>query len=160
MNQSVRRVVVVAGVGAGVIAVRRLTGRQAGNGAATQATDRWHAVTVNLPPEEAAPGGRLPEPLAKLGDAVEVQVRPAPGGRGTELLARLRQGAPSGPAGAAARAAGRDPRQELRAALRQSKQLLETGEVLSPDTEPSTRRTLRGLPLELATRRARGEGRL
>jgi hypothetical protein len=152
--------VVVAGVGAGVIVARRIVSRQAGNGAAGQVPDRWHTVTVNRPPEEVAPEGRLPEPLATLGDAVEVRLRPAPGGRGTELAARLRQNVPAGPAEALARAAGSDPRQDLRAALRQSKQLLETGEVLTPDEQPTARRTLRNLPLELATRRARGEGRL
>jgi hypothetical protein len=159
MNTMLRRTVVVAGVGAGVVVVRRLTARQPGNGA-RQTRDRWHTVTVNRPPGEVAPDGRLPEPLAALGDAVEVQLRPAPGGRGTELAVRLREGAPSGPAGALARVSGSDPRQQVRAALRQSRQLLETGEVLSPDTPPTTRRTLRNLPLELATRRARGEGRL
>jgi hypothetical protein len=107
-----------------------------------------------------APEGRLPEPLAGLGDAVEVRLRPAPGGRGTELAARLRDGAPAGPGAAVARIAGKDPRQEVRAALRQSRQLLETGEVLTPDEQPTARRTLHSLPLELATRRARGEGRL
>ena len=150
----------MAGVGAGVIVARRIVSRQAGNGAAGKVPDRWHSVTVNRPPEEVAPEGRLPEPLATLGDAVEVRLRPAPGGRGTELAARLRDGALAGAAGAVARVAGSDPRQEVRAALRQSKQLLETGEVLSPDEPSTTRRTLRSLPLELATRRARGEGRL
>jgi hypothetical protein len=157
MNRTVRRVVVLAGVSAGVIAARRIATRQAGNGAAP---DRWHTVTVNRPPEEVAPEGRLPDPLAGLGDAVEVRLRPAPGGRGTELSARLRQNIPTGAAEAVAWAAGSDPRQDLRAALRHSKQLLETGEVLHPDEPPTTRRTLRSLPLELATRRARGEGRL
>jgi hypothetical protein len=151
---------VVAGMGAGVIVVRRIVSRQAGNGAGGQAPDRWHSVTVNRPPEEVAPEGRLPEPLATLGDAVEVRLRPAPGGRGTELAARLRQDVPAGATGAAARAAGSDPRQQVRSALRQSRQLLETGEVLRADEPPTTRRTLRGLPLELATRRAGGEGRL
>jgi hypothetical protein len=160
MNRTVSRVVVLAGVGAGVLVVRRMTTRQVGDGAARVARDRWHSVTVNRPPEEVAPEGRLPEPLAGLGDAVEVRLRPAPGGRGTEMAARLRDGAPAGPSGAVARIAGKDPRQEVRAALRQSKQLLETGEVLTPDEPPTTRRTLRSLPLELATRRARGEGRL
>ncbi|HEV2872578.1 MAG TPA: hypothetical protein VG409_14315, partial [Actinomycetota bacterium] len=61
---------------------------------------------------------------------------------------------------AVARAAGSDPRQRLRAALRQARQLCETGEVLQADRPPTARRTLRGLPLELATRRAQGEGRL
>jgi hypothetical protein len=151
---------VVAGMGAGVIVVRRIVSRQAGNGAGGQAPDRWHSVTVNRPPEEVAPEGRLPEPLATLGDAVEVRLRPAPGGRGTELAVRLRDGAPSGAAEAVARAAGGDPRQQVRSALRQSRQLLETGEVLRADEPPTTRRTLRSLPLELATRRAGGEGRL
>ena len=89
-----------------------------------------------------------------------VQVRSAPGDRGTEVAARQRGSVPAGPGGAVARASGDDPRQRLRAALRQSKQLLETGEVLKPDEPPTTRRTLRSLPLELGTRRAGGEGRL
>jgi hypothetical protein len=160
MNRTVRRIVVLAGVSAGAIAARRIATRQAGNGAAPQVPDRWHTVTVNRPPEEVASEGRLPEPLAGLGDAVEVRVRLAPGGRGSELAARLFGAAPAGVAEAVARAAGSDPRQDLRAALRQSKQLLETGEVLSPDEPSTTRRTLRSLPLELATRRAGGEGRL
>jgi hypothetical protein len=159
MNRTVGRVVVVAGVGAGVVAVRRIASRQFGNGA-RDSQDRWHTVTVNRPPDQVAPDGRLPDPLAELGDAVEVQLRPAPGDRGTELAARLRGAVPSGLGGVAARAAGNDPRQDLRAALRQSKQLLETGEVLRPDEPPTTRRTLRNLPLELATRHAGGEGRL
>jgi hypothetical protein len=160
MNRTVSRVVVLAGVSAGVLAVRRLTVRQFDNGHAREARDRWHTVTVNRPPEEVAPDGRLPEPLAGLGDAAEVQIRPAPGGRGTEVAARLRGEVPSGAGAAAARIAGSDRRQDLRAALRQAKQLLETGEVLSPDKPPTARRTLRNLPLELATRRAGGEGRL
>jgi uncharacterized membrane protein len=159
MNRTFSRVVVVAGAGAGLIAVSRIATRQLGNGAREPA-DRWHAVTINRPPEQVAPDGRPPAPLEALGDSIEVWVRPAPGGRGTELAARLRQGAPSGPGSVAARGQGNDPRQDLRAALRQAKQLAETGEVLRPDEPPTTRRTLRNLPLELATRRARGEGRL
>jgi hypothetical protein len=160
MNRTVRRVVVLAGVGGGVVAVRRIASRRPGNGRANGGDDRWHSVTVNRPPEEVAPEGRLPEPLAGLGDLVEVRLRPAPGGRGTELAARLRDGAPAGAAAAVARVAGSDPRQQVRSALRQSKQLAETGEVLRPDEPPTTRRTLRSLPLELAMRRAGGEGRL
>jgi hypothetical protein len=158
MNRTFGRVVVVAGVGAGVVAVRRMAGRL-GNGA-RQPQDRWHTVTVNRPSEEVAPDGRLPDPLAELGDTIEVRIRPAPGDRGTELAARLRAAAPSGLSAVAARATGNDPRQDLRAALRHAKQLAETGEVLRPDEPPSTRRTLRNLPLQLATRRAGGEGRL
>src|SRR5215208_5245471 len=100
MNRTVSRVVMLAGVGAGVLVARRMTTRQVGDGAARIAPDRWHTVTVNRPPEEVAPEGRLPEPLAGLSDAVEVRFRPAPGGRGTELAARLRDDAPAGPGGA------------------------------------------------------------
>jgi hypothetical protein len=63
--------VVLAGVCAGVIAGRRIATRHAGNGAAGQVPDRWHTVTVNRPPEDVAPEGRLPEPLAALDDTVE-----------------------------------------------------------------------------------------
>jgi uncharacterized membrane protein len=159
MNRTVSRVVVLAGVGAGVVVVRRMTGRRFDNGGPREAQDRWHTVTVNRPPEEVATDGRLPGPLAELSDAVEVQIRPAPGGRGTEVAARLRSGAaPSGLGGIAARAAGNDPRQQVWSALWQSRQLLETGEVLRADEQPTARRTLRNLPLDLATRRAGGEG--
>jgi hypothetical protein len=162
MNRTVSGVVVLAGVGAGVIAVRRMrSARPFGDGAVDRPGPRWHVVTINHPPEVVAPDGRIPRPVAQLGDAVEVKVRPAPGDRGTELAVRLRHHSePSGVWSATARITGKDPRQAVRAALRQAKQLLETGEVLSADQPPTTRRTLRNLPLELATRRAGGEGRL
>jgi hypothetical protein len=157
MNRVTRGAVVLVGTSAGVAAVRRIRSvRRSANGALA----RWHVVTVNRPPGEVAPDGRLPDPLAELGDLVEVQVRPAPGDRGTELAARLRRPEPTGVRSAAARVSGNDPRQELRTALRHAKQLCETGEVLKADTPPTARRTLRNLPLELATRRAGGEGRL
>jgi hypothetical protein len=161
MNRTVSRVVVLAGVGAGVVAIRRIRStREFRNGTANGSRVRWHTVTINRPPGEVAPDGRLPQPVAELGDRVEVQIRPAPGDKGTELAARLPAAEPSGLTGTAARMTGNDPRQDLRVALRQAKQLLETGEVLSADKPPTTRRTLRSLPLELATRRGGGEGRL
>jgi hypothetical protein len=95
-------------------------------------TPRWHVVTIYLPVDKVmpeGPEGRLPAPLADWGDVLDVQIRPAPGNRGTELAARLRDGEPSGLAGVAARLAGDDPRQALRSALRQAKQLLEAGKV-------------------------------
>jgi uncharacterized membrane protein len=125
-----------------------------------QPTDRWHAVTVYRSPEQVVAGGQLPQPLAELGDRVEVQVRPAPGNRGTEIHGRVRARVPTGVAETVARLAGTDPRQPLRAALRDTKMLLETGEILQPDRPPTARRTLRNLPLQLAIRRARSEGRL
>lgn len=122
--------------------------------------DRWHSVTVNRPPEEVAPEGRLPGPLAALGDKIEVRIQLAPANRGTEISARVRGPVPSGPGGAAARIRGEDPRQSLRAALRDSQSILETGEVLSPDKPPTTKQTTGGKLMGLATGRARGEGLL
>jgi len=112
---------------------------------------RWLAVTVDREPDQVAPGGQLPEPLAALDDRIETRTRPAPGGKGTELAARLR-----------APAASRDDRarQELRAALRKAKQLIEVGEVLALDPIPHGERTATpaGLALEAVTRRADREG--
>ena len=106
------------------------------------------------------PDNRVPTPLAELGDLVEVEVRQAPGGKGTELRARLRTPEPSGVASAAARLSGDDPRQRVRAALREAKQLIEVGEVLRVDPTPHGRRTPTptGAIVEAATKRAAGEG--
>jgi hypothetical protein len=155
MRRIVSRMLVVAGVGAGATVVRRWLSSATG----TQA-DRWLAVTVYRGPDEVMPGGRLPEPLSRLGDRVEVRVRPAPAGKGTEILARPREEVPPGGQGLAARVAGTDPRQEIRLALREAKSLLETGEVLQPARPGSNHPTIPGKLLDLVTSRAAGEGRL
>lgn len=101
---------------------------------------RWQVVTVDRPVEEVLPGGRLPEPLARLGDGVQVRLRTAPGDRGTELAVR----APDGRfAGLAAHLVGDDPDQVLRAALREVRQRAEIGEPLRPD-RPRTERAAPG----------------
>jgi hypothetical protein len=113
----------------------------------------WLVVTVNIAPAEVTgEGGRLPEPLRRLGEAVEVQIRPAPGDRGAELRARPR--APEG------HKAGPEAWRGLRLALRHSKQLLDTGEILHADQPSTTRETLTSSPLAYAVRHAREEGRL
>ncbi len=106
----------------------------------------WLVRTVNRPPWEVMSDGRPPEALARLGDAVEVRIRPAPGDRGAEL---------------AVRPTGADPetRRSARLALREAKQLLETGEVIGPSQPPTTRPTLLNRPLAYVTRHAREEGR-
>jgi hypothetical protein len=144
--------VLAAAAGGGVAATRAVRARRAT--ARGDAKQRWHTLTVTLPPEEVTPGGTLPEPLAELGDTVEVRIRPAPGDRGTEIAVRLRDGEPSG------RGRGDDPRWAVRRALRNTRSILETGEVLLPDAPATTKRTLRSRPLEYATRHGREEGLL
>ena len=139
-----------AGLAGAVVVVtvgRRLARRSGPAGALRDGNrrDRWHAVTVNVEPEEL---GSLPPPLDELGETVEVVVRPAPGLRGTELLARLVE------------PAGRDEVRKLRLALRTARALAEIGEVPLPDSPPSTKSTLLNKPLEFATRHGREEGRL
>ena len=155
--------------GRGALLLRRRTAaRLAGNVVASNGRangrdgqqDRWHAVTVNRPPEEVSSEGRLPDPLAELGDRIEVQIRPAPGDRGTEIHARVRGTVSSGLSKVQARMSGEDPRGTLRRALRETQWLLETGEVLKPDTPPSTKPTPGGKLIGLATSRSWKEGRL
>jgi hypothetical protein len=159
--------VAAAVVGGGLAARRALGARRgswtrdgAGRGRGGRPEPLWHVVTVNRPGAEVAPDGQLPGPLAELGDSIEVQLRPAPGDRGTEIAVRLRDGAPSGPGAAAARLKGDDPRWAVRRALRDAKQLLEAGEILGPSRPPTTERTLLNRPLEYATKHGKEEGLL
>jgi hypothetical protein len=108
--------------------------RPAGAG---QPASGWLAVTVFREPSDVDTA-KLPAPLAEYGDRIEVRVRPAPGGKGTELAARLRD-RPSGTA--PSRLSGRDPQADLRSALRRAKQLIEVGEVLAVDPAPHGKRT-------------------
>jgi hypothetical protein len=58
-----------------VVAIRRIRStREFRNGTANGHRVRWHTVTINRPPEEVAPDGRLPQPIAELGDQVEVEI--------------------------------------------------------------------------------------
>jgi hypothetical protein len=145
--------------GAGGIIIRRVI-QSSRRTSGEESQDRRWAVTINRPPQEVAPQGQWPEPLARLGDTVEVRTRPAPGGKGTELTARLRHRGPSTSGNATSRAKGETPQQALRSALRQAKQLIEVGEVLQVDPAPhgTRRRTPGGLLLEAATKRAGKEG--
>jgi hypothetical protein len=154
-----------AGVNAAGHLAREIQRRLGGD--ATQAGDteprsRWRSVTINRSAEEVMPAGRVPEPLAALGDRIEVRVRTAPGGKGTELAARLRQSEPAGLGSVSSRVSGDDPRQKVRSALREAKQLIEVGEVLRVDPVPHGTRTATptGKLVEVATRRAGGEGLL
>ncbi|MBV9823971.1 MAG: hypothetical protein JO144_17210 [Actinobacteria bacterium] len=107
---------------------------------------QWQSVTILADPAELAPDGRLPAPVATLGSLVETRLRPAPGGRGSELSIRTRPGPRSDPAGWK----GEDPARRIRTALQQARQLAETGEVLKLEPQlAGRRRPSRGLLVEL-----------
>jgi hypothetical protein len=108
--------------------------RRAGGG---EPASGWLVVTI-FGDSAKVDTAALPAPLAEFGDRIEVQVRPAADGKGTELAARLRD-RPSGTA--LSRLRGADPQADLRSALRRAKQLIEVGEVLAVDPAPHGKRT-------------------
>ena len=142
--------IAAAGAAAGVLASR------AGAAASARARpDRWHAVTILRAPQDVGSPGAWPAPIAELGDHVEVRVVPAPGDRGTEVGLRARAGLRPGESAGAVELEDR-----IRLALRHTRMLLETGEILQPDSPATTRSTLTSLPLRLALRRSQTGGRL
>lgn len=143
-----------AGVLVGRTVVRKVAARRgSGDGNGDGGGSRWLAVTINAPFERVEES-KIGEALA--GMDVETRLAPAPGGRGTEVAARLRQA----PDGVLPRLTGTDPRQAVRRALRDLKSTLETGEVIRPDEPTTGKPTPGGALVRLATRRASGEGRL
>ncbi|MER7164678.1 hypothetical protein ABT336_01185 [Micromonospora sp. NPDC000207] len=126
---------VAMAAGRALVAAGRRHGRRRAGAAGAY---RWQVVTVDRSPAEVLPGGVWPEPLRRLDGAVEVQVGPAPGARGTELAARFRPGGPPLP-GLAAHLVGDDPELLLRRTLLQVKQLAETGELLRSERSPFDR---------------------
>ena len=142
--------VVTAGAVA-LLVTRRTRATGPGAGRAEAPRSRWWSVTIDCPPGQVVPGDRIPPALAALGDGIEVDVRPAPGDKGTELRARPRS------------ERGEDPDPgRIRAALREAKQMIEVGEVLRVDPTPHGRRTPTptGAFVELMTSRANKEGLL
>ena len=125
---SVGRVVVGAGATATVaLAVRALVRAKARSG-------RWKSVTVLAPAEQLTVDGVYPGPLALLGDAVEVRLDEAPAGQGTVLSARV---APGAAASERVRSiSDMRPDDAVRAALRDAKSLVETGQVLRINPRP------------------------
>ncbi|PNV36235.1 hypothetical protein C1708_31225 [Streptomyces sp. DH-12] len=145
-------------VAAAGVAAARKAGTAARGGDDDRAGDRWLTVTVNRPMEDVRQDGKLPEPLERLADRIEVRTQPAPGDRGTELAARLKDPVPPAATSVPSRLAGKDPRQEVRHALREAKAVLETGEVMLPDAPPTARPTPGGRLVGLFSRRSGGEG--
>ncbi|MCW2846188.1 MAG: uncharacterized protein JWR90_162 [Marmoricola sp.] len=105
---------------------------------AGEPTSGWLVVTVFREASEID-AADLPAPLAEFGDDIEVRVRAAADGKGTELSARPRGRAPR--EGAPTRLSGKDAQSDLRSALREAKQIIEVGEVLAVDPAPHGKRT-------------------
>jgi hypothetical protein len=111
----------------------------------------WKAVTVLGEARDFESGG-YPEPLARLAESLEIRIDPAPGDKGFEVHARVREGAGAG--------ADDDPEKALREALRDAKQIFETGEVLRATPRPHGERprTLLGGAVDEAEDEAKGGG--
>jgi hypothetical protein len=124
--------------GSAVRQVRSVLGSTSSPAGGHRTRSGWLVVTV-LSEVDDLDLAQPPAPLAELGDAVELRARPAAGGKGTELAARLRYGKSS--SSAPERLSGEDPQGELRSALRRAKQLIEVGEVLAVDPVPHGDRT-------------------
>lgn len=105
---------------------------------------RWRVVTVHG--WEADVIGAM-APLTALGSAIETRLSTAPGDRGTELAARIQPGSQVSV-------------DELRIALRQTKQLAEAGEiaVVKPVSHGHRTATPQGLLLDRVATAAEGKG--
>jgi hypothetical protein len=110
---------------------------------AAPAAARHHVITVHRPLAELAEV--LPEPLAAYHGAIDVQLRAAPADRGTEISVRALNDTVSDG--------------DIRRLLRESRSLLEVGDVLQPGG-PTTTPTALNRPLRAATRHGREEGLL
>jgi hypothetical protein len=109
---------------------------------------RWQTVTILATPDEIAPDGRLPAPLAGLAEVIDTRLEPAPGGRGSQLSVRTKLG----PKPDSTLWKGEDPSRQIRSALQHAKQLIEVGEVLSVEPQPTGKRRRRaGLLVDLMT---------
>lgn len=133
----------ITATAAGAVAAQRaLAARRRSR---TGQTGRVHMITVERPYDELS-ALELPAPLAGLGDAVQTELRAAPGDRGTEIAVRITgDGVTPG---------------DVRRALREARSLLEVGYVLLPAGPPTTEPTLRNRPLRSATRHGREGGLL
>jgi hypothetical protein len=147
-------VAAVAGVALASLAARELARGRGVEGEGPH-SEGWRSVTVLATPDEIAPAGALPAPLEEIAEALEVRMLPAPGDRGTELHARILEGADT------QRVFGdRDPVSSVRAALREAKQLVETGEILRVIPRPHGHRpdTPAGRLVDAAEEKSKGTG--
>ena len=140
----------LAGVAVGLVA-RSLVKKERESDGDGAHPEGWKAVTVLGEARDFESGG-YPEPLARLAESLEIRIDPAPGDKGFEVHARVREGADPG--------VDDDPGKALRAALRDAKQIFETGEVLRATPRPHGERprTLLGGAVDEAEDEAKGGG--
>lgn len=140
----------VAGVAAGLVARALVKKERESDGDAAH-PQGWKAVTVFGDVDDFSRGG-YPEPLGRIAESLEIRIEPAPGDKGFEVHARVRDGADL--------AGEKDPGKVLREALRDAKQVFETGEILRATPRPHGERppTLLGGVVDKAEDEAKGEG--
>ncbi|WP_210505248.1 hypothetical protein [Naasia sp. SYSU D00057] len=121
------------------------------------AGERWRVVTVLASPERLAEDA-YPEPLRSAAPALEIRTAPAPGMRGIELSARMLPDAAAAPL--LKRLTGMPPADAVRTVLRDTKQVLEAGEVLRVDPRPHGHRaaTPFGAVVDGVEQAAKGKG--
>jgi hypothetical protein len=141
------------GVTAGLVARSVVRKKQETDGDGRH-PEGWKAVTIVGDAAMFSQGG-YPEPLQRIAEILEVRVDPAPGDKGFEVHARLRDDVKAKDV-----VGDEDPDQALRAALRDAKQLFETGELLRATPRPHGHRptTLLGAAVDKAEDQAKGEG--
>jgi hypothetical protein len=125
--------------GAAAVIAKRRAGR-------STPSRRRHVVTVYRPLSELE-ATQLPGSLREIAGQVEITLAAAPGGRGTEIVVRVPDGS-------------RISDGEVRRALRETRSLLEAGDVLLPSGPPTTTTTPLNRPLQAATRHGREGGLL
>ncbi|WP_378143889.1 hypothetical protein ACFJGV_10625 [Cnuibacter sp. UC19_7] len=141
-----------AGVAAGLVA-RSLVKKKSEHDGDGRHPEGWKSVTVLGDPAAFEQDG-YPPPLQRFVEALEVRVQPAPGDKGFEVHARIKEGVEAESFG------DEDPEKALRTALRDAKQVFETGEVLRSVPRPHGERptTLFGAVVDKAEDDAKGEG--
>jgi hypothetical protein len=142
-----------AGVTAGLVA-RSLVRQKRESDGDGRHPEGWKAVTI-LGDSAAFQANGYPEPLKRMAGVLELRLEPAPGDKGFEVHVRVRDGADL-----KAVVGDEDPEQALRAALRDAKQVFETGEVLRATPRPHGHRptTLLGKAVDKVEDEAKGEG--
>jgi hypothetical protein len=146
-------VVGAVGVAAGLVARSLVKDRHDSDGDGRH-PEGWKAVTI-LGDAEAFRQDGYPHPLRRIADVLEIRLEAAPGDKGFEVHARTRADADTtGTIG------DEDPDQAVRTALRDAKQLFETGEILRAKPRPHGHRpvTLTGAVVDKAEDAAKGEG--